>query len=75
MGYISDKLSIPVSRLSKDNVEGELLNYGVDDALIKDFLDALNNCEFARFAPGDDNQAMDKFIQILWKLSVKWKTL
>ena len=59
-GYISDKLSIPVSRLSKDNVEGELLNYGVDDALIKDFLDALNNCEFARFAPGDDNQAMDK---------------
>ena len=34
--------------------------YGVDDALIKDFLDALNNCEFARFAPGDDNQAMDK---------------
>ena len=36
-GYISDKLSIPVSRLSKDNVEGELLNYGVDDALIKRF--------------------------------------
>ena len=59
-GYISDKLNIPVSRLSKDNVEGELRNYGVDDALIKEFLDALNNCEFARFAPGDDNQAMDK---------------
>lgn len=59
-GYISDKLNIPVSRLSKDNVEEELRNYGVDDTLIKDFLDALNNCEFARFAPGDDNQAMDK---------------
>lgn len=59
-GYISDKLSIPVSRLSKDNIEEELRNYGVDDALIKEFLDALNNCEFARFAPGDDNQAMDK---------------
>ena len=40
-GYISDKLSIPVSRLSKDNVEGELRNYGVVDALIKDFLDAI----------------------------------
>ena len=59
-GYISDKLSIPVSRLSKDNIEGELRKYGVDEVLIKDFLDALNNCEFARFAPGDDNQAMDK---------------
>ncbi len=59
-GYISDKLSIPVSRLSKDNIEDELRNYGVSDALIKEFLDALNNCEFARFAPGSDDQAMDK---------------
>lgn len=59
-GYISDKLNIPVSRLSKGNIEETLLKYGVNDALIKEFLDALNNCEFARFAPGDDNQAMDK---------------
>lgn len=59
-GYISDKLNIPVSRLSKDNIEETLLKYGVNDALIKEFLGALNNCEFARFAPGDDNQAMDK---------------
>lgn len=59
-GYVSDKLNIPVSRLSKDNIEEELRNYGVGDVLIKEFLDALNNCEFARFAPGDDNQAMDK---------------
>lgn len=59
-GYISDKLNIPVSRLSKDNVEEKLRNYGVSDELIKEFLDALNECEFARFAPGDENQAMDK---------------
>ena len=32
----------------------------MDDALIKEFLDALNNCEFSSFAPGDDNQAIDK---------------
>lgn len=59
-GYISDKLNIPVSRLSKDNIEEELLKYGVSDDLIKEFLNALNSCEFARFAPGDANQAMDK---------------
>lgn len=59
-GYISDKLNIPVSRLSKDNIEEKLRKYGVEDALIKEFLAALNDCEFARFAPGDDNQAMDK---------------
>lgn len=59
-GYISDKLNIPLSRLSKDNIEEELQNYGVNEELIKEFIDALNNCEFARFAPGSDNQAMDK---------------
>lgn len=59
-GYISDKLSIPVSQLSKDNIEEELRKYGVAEDLIKEFLSALNSCEFARFAPGDANQAMDK---------------
>lgn len=34
-GYISDKLNIPVSRLSKDNIEEELRKYGVEDALLK----------------------------------------
>lgn len=59
-GYISDKLNIPVSRLSKDNIEEKLRNHGVSEELIKEFLNALNDCEFARFAPGDENQVMDK---------------
>ena len=59
-GYISDKLSIPVSQLSKDNIEAELAKYGVADDVIKDFIYALNECEFARYAPGDENEAMDK---------------
>ena len=59
-GYISDKLNIPVSRLSKDNIEEKLRNHGVSEELIKEFLNALNDCEFARFAPGDENKAMDK---------------
>ena len=59
-GYISDKLNIPVSRLSKDNIEEKLRNHGVNEELIIEFLNALNDCEFARFAPGDENQAMDK---------------
>ena len=60
-GYISDKLAIPVSRLSKDNVEETLRSHGVADDLIQGFLQALNNCEFARFAPGENKQeAMDQ---------------
>ncbi len=59
-GYISDKLNIPVSQLSKDNIEFELNKYGVSAELTKDFIAALNECEFARYAPGDENAAMDK---------------
>lgn len=59
-GYISDKLSIPVSQLSKDNIEAELMRYGVSDEVTKTFIDALNECEFARYAPGNENEEMDK---------------
>jgi hypothetical protein len=60
-GYTSDKLSIPISQLSKDNIEENMKNYGVSEELIKDFLNTLNECEFAHFAPsGDTNQTMDK---------------
>lgn len=59
-GYISDKLNISVSQLSKDNIEYELTKYGVEPDLIKEFIDALNQCEFARYAPGDENSVMDK---------------
>lgn len=59
-GYVSDKLNIPVSKLSKDNVEDQLRKYGVEENLIQNFISALNDCEFARFAPGSDSQAMDK---------------
>ena len=59
-GYISDKLNIPVSQLSKDNIEEELARYGVSEELVKAFIDTLNECEFARYAPGNQNEAMDK---------------
>lgn len=59
-GYISDKLSIPISQLSKDNIEAELTNYGVQEALIAEFIGVLNECEYARYAPGNENEAMDK---------------
>ncbi|MBQ8239286.1 MAG: protein BatD [Bacteroides sp.] len=59
-GYISDKLSIPVSQLSKDNIEEELQNHQVADELIKEFINNLNDCEFARYAPGNQDEKMDK---------------
>lgn len=59
-GYLSDKLNIPQAQLTKDNVENELVKYGVSESLIKEFIDILNTCEFARYAPAQASDAMDK---------------
>lgn len=78
-GYTSDKLNIPVSQLSKDNIEENLRAHGVSEELITDFIGVLNQCEFARFAPGDENQAMDNLygaaVQVISKMenSIKQK--
>ena len=63
-GYLSDKLSIPQANLTKDNVEAELAKYGVDDTLINEFMDILNTCEFARYAPAQASDAMDKLYEL-----------
>ena len=59
-GYLSDKLNIPVSALTKDNVEANLTQYGVDENLINDFRNILDTAEFARFAPTQGSGAMDE---------------
>ncbi len=59
-GYFSDKLSIPVANLSKDNIEAELFNYGISDQLIGQFMLILDTAEYARYAPGESSAAMDK---------------
>ncbi len=59
-GYLSDKLAIPTSSLSKDNVAGELSRRGVADELIRKFIALLDECEFEQYAPLQDTQkAMD----------------
>ncbi|MDR3141374.1 MAG: BatD family protein [Tannerellaceae bacterium] len=59
-GYLSDKLNIPQSNLTRDNVEAELTKYGVNESLISEFIDILNSCEFARYAPSQASDTMDK---------------
>ena len=58
-GYLSDKLNIPQANLTKDNVETELAKYGVGEGLSNEFMEILNTCEFARYAPGQGSEAMD----------------
>ena len=50
-GYLSDKLTIPVSELSKDNIQAELESYGVDEPLRVRTMAMLDKCEYAQYAP------------------------
>lgn len=59
-GYMSDKLNIPLSQLSKDNIANELTRRGCYSALVEELVNLLNECEFARYAPGDPGATMDK---------------
>lgn len=62
-GYISDKLNIVRSQLSIDTVKEIMLSKNVNEEIVNEFIELLNNCEFARFAPGDPNKKMDELYQ------------
>ncbi len=59
-GYVGDKLSIPVEQLSHDNISQRLTDRGVDDGVVGQFIGALDECEFERYAPGDPKGNMNK---------------
>ena len=59
-GYVGDKLNIPVAQLSPENIRERLSERSVADATIDQFLDAINECEFERYAPGDSTGNMNK---------------
>ncbi len=58
-GYIADRLNMPQEQLNKDNIRMQLEGKSVEAALIDEFIEALNSCEFARYAPGESATAME----------------
>ena len=59
-GYIADKTGIERSKLSMDTVSETMRAKNVPDDLTQQFVDTLNSCEFARFAPGSAEEKMDE---------------
>ena len=62
-GYIADKLGIERSKLSMDTVSETMKGKNVPEELTQQFIDTLNSCEFARFAPGSAEEKMDDLYQ------------
>lgn len=59
-GYVSDKLNISVSQLSRDNIAERFSEHHVDEETIRMFISALDECEMERYAPGDTRGNMNK---------------
>ncbi len=71
-GYTADKLNMPQEQLNKDNVQTEFSSRGVSQDIVEQFLNTLNDCEFARYAPGDPDanmeQVYEKAISLISKI-------
>lgn len=62
-GYASDKLSIETSLLNKDNLKDKLLGYKVSEEIADEFLNTINECEFARYAPDSNAEATNSIYE------------
>lgn len=58
-GYLSDKLMIPVSQLSRSNITEELLRKGYSDGVASQAVELIDECEIAKYAPESSNAKLD----------------
>lgn len=71
LGYVSDKLNIPVSELTKERISEEFKNEHVDDTLSAGFLALLDKCEFHRYSR---NKAEEESTQAVYNSAINMIT-
>ena len=78
LGYLSDKLNMPVSELSKERISEVLLQNGAMEVYVNEFMEILDSCEYARYAPSSGNQAMttdyEKAVEVISSIDSSMKT-
>ncbi len=55
-GYLSDKLSMPVSQLSRQNIVTTLTEKGYPEDITNELVSILDECEMARYTPDSSTQ-------------------
>ena len=58
LGFVSDKVNVPVAELSKERIAEILSGGGVPQEQTDAFVGLLDACEFARYSPSSGNDAM-----------------
>ena len=78
IGFISDKLNMPMAEQSKERMSEALISKGADKALVDKFIGILDACEFARYAPDAGHEAMaahyEEAVDIISSLDSEMKT-
>ncbi|MCD8203394.1 MAG: BatD family protein [Prevotella sp.] len=70
-GYVGDKLNIPVTQLSKENISEKLMERDVDEETVALFIQALDECEYNRYAPGDPQGNMNQTFEAAMTAIIK----
>jgi hypothetical protein len=59
-GYLSDKLKIPLSSLSRETAQTALKARNIEDTLTEELFRIISECEMARYGQLSGNHAMEK---------------
>ena len=66
-GYASDKLNLPVELLSRDNISEQFSKINVPFDVIDNYIAAIDECEYERYAPGDEKGNMKRTLDAAMK--------
>jgi hypothetical protein len=66
-GYLSDKLSIPVSELTRTNAIESLTSRGIAESDVKELSEIIDKCEFARFSPASSESEVSLIFEGIMK--------
>jgi len=58
-GYIGDKLNLDQSQLNREFIEMFLASRNVESAVVESLIKLLDQCEYIRYAPGEDSSELD----------------
>jgi len=76
-GYVSDKLGIPVAKLSRDTVTEYVQNLQLDEQVVVKFISVVDRCEMARYAPtggsAEMKQVFDDAVDVITKVEQHYK--
>ncbi len=78
-GYVGDKFNMSVEGLSRENIREHLQAHDVNEETINQFIAAVDECEFERYAPGDAKGNMNRTFEtaksMIMKIENAMKTL